>query len=239
MRHFVLTRSSYGPAWDIEANRRRLLITKAVTARLMAAQTTREWTWIVLLDERDPLLEERMAVFRSAAPRFVPIMHKADFPETPADRQRIAAADYQAPWREAIGPRDEQVISTRLDDDDGFATDALARYQRLAATVKGRAILMLPHGVRVWDGRYDEVWHDKNAMHSLVTPPGDEMCVYDYGHTKAHSIAKVYRPDALRAWLWVRHRDTLSDWRLARRPLNDRIRGAFPVDWGALAEAWG
>ncbi len=55
LRHFVLTRSAYGPAWSIEANRRRLAVTKAVTARLMAAQTTRVWTWVVLLDRRDPL----------------------------------------------------------------------------------------------------------------------------------------------------------------------------------------
>ena len=69
-----MTRSAYGPAWSLEANRRRLAVTRAVTARLMGLQADRDWTWIVLLDERDRLLEERMAVFAAAAPAFVPIL---------------------------------------------------------------------------------------------------------------------------------------------------------------------
>ena len=36
MRHCVLTRSAYGPEWTLEANRRRLALTRAVTAKLMA-----------------------------------------------------------------------------------------------------------------------------------------------------------------------------------------------------------
>ena len=57
--------------------------------------------------------------------------------------QRIAAADYKAPWRSVI-PTDDTVLMTRIDDDDGFATDALARIQ--ATKVTGRTALMLPDG---------------------------------------------------------------------------------------------
>ena len=39
MRFYVLTRSAYGPAWDLDANRRRLAVTRAVTAAAMRAQT--------------------------------------------------------------------------------------------------------------------------------------------------------------------------------------------------------
>jgi hypothetical protein len=39
VKHFVLTRSAYGPEWSVEANRRRLEITRAVTAASLAAQT--------------------------------------------------------------------------------------------------------------------------------------------------------------------------------------------------------
>ena len=74
MRHFVLTRSVYGPEWSDEANARRLTITAAVTARLMAAQTTRDWTWVVALHPDDPLLELRREVFRAAAPAYREIL---------------------------------------------------------------------------------------------------------------------------------------------------------------------
>ena len=136
MRHYVLTRSAFGPAWDLDANRRRLAVTRAVTAPLMAAQTARAWTWVVLLDERDPLLAERMALYRASAPAFLPLVWR---PEVEGNPSRIAAADYRAPWRSMLGPADDQVLTTRLDDDDGFAPDALARYQAAARRLRRAA----------------------------------------------------------------------------------------------------
>lgn len=238
MRQYVLTRSAYGPAWDIEANRRRLAITRAVTARLMAAQTTRDWLWIVLLDQRDPLLAERLAVYVEAAPLCVPLIWTPEnVPPEGKARQRIAAADYQAPWRSLI-PCDDLALMTRLDDDDGLAPDALARYRAAGRKLKRRTALMLPMGIRVWNGRYTVVRHESNAMHTLVTPKGDGLCVYDYGHTKVRRTVRVERVDQKPGWLWVRHRDTISGYREGKRPISDYIRRTFPVDWKALEAAW-
>src|SRR5690606_2130130 len=106
VRQYVLTRSAFGPAWTPGSNRRRFRVTRAVTARTLAAQTLTDWTWIVLLDERDPNLRDRLALYGDSAPRFVPIVWTPpDFPR-PArlKKQRIAAADYKAPWREYVGP---------------------------------------------------------------------------------------------------------------------------------------
>jgi hypothetical protein len=242
VRHAVLTRSAYGPAWDAEANRRRLEVTRAVTARLMLAQRACDWTWVVLLDERDPFLAERLGLYRSSAPRFVPIVWTP--PEEPVaipasvSVQRIAAADYRAPWRQAVGPADDQVLMTRLDDDDGLAPDALVRYQAAARRVRRRSILMLPIGVRVWNGRQTRVRHERNAMHTLVTPPGDDLCVYDYGHTTVRRVAPVITVDLAPGWLWVRHRDTISGYRQAERRITPTLRRLFPVDWDALEAGW-
>lgn len=248
MRHYVLTRSAYGPAWPLEANRRRLDVTRAVTAPLMAAQTNRDWAWIVALDPRDELLDERKAVFATAAPTFLPLLWTP--PQSPKaapwDRhggatntvQRIAASAYRAPWRDIIGDRSDRVLTTRLDDDDGLATNAIARYQAAARRAKGRTILMLPSGVRVWRGLYADVRHLRNAMHTLVTPPGDAMLVYDYGHAKCDRAAPVHMVDQQWGWLWVRHRDTISGYRRAERPITPAVRAAFPVDWAALRAAW-
>jgi hypothetical protein len=243
VRHFVLTRSAYGPAWDLAANRRRLAITRAVTARLMARQTSCDWTWVVLLDPRDSLLRDRVALYRDSAPSFVEIMWEPPpagvAPRTATNlrlRQRIAAADYRAPWRDAIGSTDAVVLTTRLDDDDGLAPSAIARYQRSAPAT--RAALMMPVGIRVWRGRYELVRHERNAMHTLVTPPGDAGTVYDYGHTKVASAAPIVMVDEDPGWLWVRHRDTISGWRRATAPITPSVRSMFPADWDALKEAW-
>lgn len=247
MRHYVLTRSAYGPEWTLDANRRRLEVTRAVTARLMAAQSG-SWTWVVVLDERDPLAEERRALFTASAPVCNIITWRPPARPKPApwDRhaaqtttvQRIAYEAYRAPWSSAM-QRDGMVLQTRLDDDDGLAPDAIVRYQAAAAHCRRRTILMLPQGVRVWQGRYSTVRHDRNAMHTLVTQPGDMGTVYDYPHAECHSDrrargAPVLFVDDRWGWLWVRHPDTISGYRRAEHPLNARVRAAFPVDWAAL-----
>ena len=249
MRHFVFTRAVYGPSWDLEANRRRLDVTQAVTARLMAAQTNRDWAWVVALDSRDELLAERQAVFAAASPTFIPLVWTppGDPKAAPWDKQgakantvqKIAATAYRAPWRKAAGiSPDERVMMTRLDDDDGLAPDALVRYRRAALRTSKRTILMLPSGVRVWRGQYSDVRHLRNAMHTLVTPPGDGTCVYDYGHAKCDKAAPIVMVDQQWGWIWVRHRDTISGWKRADAPITRAVQQAFPVDWAALRKAW-
>lgn len=244
MRHFVLTRSAYGTEWTPEANRRRLAVTAAVTARLMAQQTNPDWTWIVLLHSRDPFLEKRLALFTAAAPAIVPIYWEPrDLAAAPWDRhggstsrvQQVAATAYRAPWADALGDRQQLTLMTRLDDDDGLAVDALERIAAAARGVTERTALMQPIGFRVWDGRYSRVRHDTNAMHTLATPAGDELVVYDYGHRRVAEVAPVVTVDEEPAWLWMRHRDTISGWKKADRPITNDLRRLFPIDWSAVA----
>lgn len=243
MRLYVLTRSAYGPAWSLDANRRRLEVTRAVTARLLAAQTDRDWTWVVLVDERDPLRAEREALVAASAPRSRVIPWSPPPAPLPAawDRhgartntvQRIAAEAYRADW--GI-PHDEAVVQVRLDDDDGLIPTALARYRE--ATRPRREVLMLPRGIRVWRGRYSVVRHECNAMHALVTPPGDTLSVYAYGHTNVARVAPVRMLSPELGWIWVRHGDTISGHRKADRGLTAGVRQMFPVDWKALDTLW-
>lgn len=251
MRHFIFTRAVYGPSWDLEANRRRLDVTQAVTARLMAAQTSRDWAWVVALDSRDELLAERQAVFAAASPTFIPLIWTptGDPKAAPWDKhgttanilQRVAAEAYKAPWRQAAGiTPDEPVMMTRLDDDDGLRPDAIARYRRAASRVRKRSILMLPKGVRVWRGQWTEVTHNQNAMHTLVLPSGGPGTVYDYPHATCHTKgnAAIVMVDYEWGWIWVRHRDTISGWKRADALITRDVRQAFPVDWAALQKAW-
>lgn len=244
MAHFVLTRSAYGAEWSLEANLRRLEVTKAVTARLLMQQTTRDWTWVVLLHSRDPFLEKRIQIYSTAAPSFRPIFWEPrELAAAPWDPngartsrvQQVAATAYRAPWASKLGDRSGLTLMTRLDDDDGLAVDALERTQHAAAGLEQRTILMQPIGFRVWDGRYSRVRHDTNAMHTLVTPAGDDLVVYDYGHRRVAEVAPVVVVDDEPAWLWVRHRDTISGWKKADRLITNDLRRLFPIDWAALA----
>jgi hypothetical protein len=271
MNHFVLTRSAYGPEWTPEANARRLALTNAVTIPLMAQQSTRDWTWLVLLDPRDALLEERLWAYRNVQQTGIAVIPLLWWPEdvapAPWDRnaarttrvQQVAATGYMAPWREEI-PTESRALMTRIDDDDGFALDALERFQRAAADVPddARRILVLPQGFRVSNGRYVRVVHPANAMHSLVTPAGDELCIYDYGHTQIarggyvdlrrrevfdsgriapseDAPAPVTFVDDAAGWLWVRHGDTISRDVPAPMPISRGLREMFPIDWSVLA----
>ncbi len=250
MRQYVLTRSAFPPAlWSLADNRARLAVTRAVTAPLMAAQTLRDWTWIVLLDPRDPLLAERVATYEAAAPTFCPLLWTA--PDERRDRrprQALAADAYHgAPWRSLVGPADDTVLLTRIDDDDGFAPDALGWIREAAEGIAERTILVLPSGVWLSRGAYVDVIHRRNAWQTLVTPPGDEGCVYGYPHTKP--IAPVRMLERRWGWVWVRHEASISGrsfprgymapgWRGNPRPIPREVRQAFPLDWPALARVW-
>lgn len=237
MRHYVLTRAVYGPTWPLDENLRRLQLTRAVTAASLRAQTARDWTWVVLVDPRDPLLQARLELFRSAATTVQVLLWEGEG----ADRADIAFRAYhEPPWRALLEPRDDLVLQTRLDDDDGLESHALELVQRVAPhTRESQAAIVLPRGIRVWNHQFTVVYHKRNAMHTLVTRPGVETVVYDYPHVKVHRAAKVHLVDGGFSWLWVRHRDTLSDWRQALHPIGGRVRQLFPaVDWAHLEAMW-
>lgn len=273
MNHYLLTRSAYGPEWSREANERRFAITDGVTINAMANQTVSDWTWIVLLDPRDEMLELRRARYlavQQVGIRVVPLLwFTPDVAAAPWDRnaarttpaQQAAATAYRAPWREdGRIPVDQPALMTRIDDDDAFVPDALERIQRAAALVPegDRRILVQPRGFRVSNGKYVRVVHPSNAMHSLVTPTGDRLCIYDYGHTLVAaggyrdellgeapadppvvsgyaSPAPVTKVDDQAAWLWVRHVDAISRDLAGVRPISKQLRAMFPIDWSLLA----
>lgn len=227
MRLFVLTRSAYGPDWSLEANRRRLAVTEAIAIPTLRAQADRDWEWHVLLHSEDPLRDERMRLYETVG---VPVRFLLT--EARGTPQEVAMKGYKAPWRKGI-PRSLAAMM-RLDDDDGLASDALARLRPLAERTKARTALIFPIGVRVWSGRYTPVRHASNAMQTLVTPIGDAATVYDYLHRKVRSNAFVRLVDRRPAWLWYRHPDTISGWRMAQLPIDDWVRGLFPIDWSII-----
>jgi len=251
--HLVLTRACYAPdVWDDASNARRLEYTANVTVPSLAEQTV-PWTWVVALDIGDRLLVERRKVFRSAGaevdflevyPAPVRGGRRSSSDNTPAERVRVprlflSESLYDGDWlryRTPGGP----LITTRLDDDDAFACDALSRIQTAARLNAARPkILMLPQGVRISGRRFSEVTHHSNAMSSRYDPEGVEH-IYSLKHRNIQTQPHVMMVDDLPGWLWVRHRDTLEGFKYAELPLDElpaKIRDRFPSQtWDFLQQ---
>lgn len=234
MRHIVLTRSAYVPElWPLEANRRRLALLRAVTARSLARQTSRAWRWAVMLHERDPLRRERAAVVRDACPRAVILYDRG----AATTRDGLALRAYEG-WRGPLQSHQGRLLTTRVDDDDAFASDALARVRAAAerTPVGARTALVIPNGYRVWQGRASLVRHETNAWSSVLSPDGDPFVVFDVRHRQVREAAPLRFVDERPGWLWVRHPDTLSGEKAAASPIGPALRALFPIDWAALGE---
>lgn len=233
MNHYLLTRAVYFPGlWPLEANRRRLALFSGVTVRSLAAQTVRDWVWVLAVAADDELRGERLAAAEAAGVE-VRALEVPPLGER-ATRARAAMAAYRAPWAEVAGPGPR--LTTRLDDDDAFTPDAFARIRgRLGSWVPRRRVsLMLPVGFRVWGGRYTRVHHASNAMATLYTPEGDAATVYGFMHRNIAEHVEVLHVDQDPGWLWVRHPDTLSGWRRSTRPVSRGLIARFPIDWSVV-----
>lgn len=213
MRHYVLTRAYRSPAYPIEANRRRIEITRRVTARSLSCQGT-EWTWLVYIDPTDPLLDERLEAFRSAGMPVVPVA---------------------GPVQEYID-WSGSVLTTRVDDDDAFARDAFRRMHGAIRKRTPRTVLMFPEGHRVNAGMMQPIRHRRNAWSSLYAPAGDEVHIRQRAHPQVERIAPIRVVDRRPAWLWVRHQDAETGFRRAHHTLTDEVRALYDVDWPFVEE---
>ena len=205
---------------------------RRITARSLAAQTTKDWEWVVLLDRHDPFLKRRQRVVRS-----VGVPTRIFYTEGDGeDLQRDAALAYRAEWGSVVDSAHGHVLMTRMDDDDALAPNALQRVQEAWEWEPSdeRRVYIIPEGFRVWNGHYDPVRHESNAWATLATPPGDALTVYGYSHKRVENFAAVQLLEGEPGWLWVRHRDAMSGHRRAERPIDDELRARFPVDWRVL-----
>lgn len=235
VRHYILTRSAYGPEFPPQDNERRLRLLEGITAPSLRAQTTRDLTWLALIDPADPLLERRRLAFESAG---LPVIL------APAeDLERSGILDRpQGPWAQHI-TWDDDVLTTRLDDDDAFAPWAMERVQTAAARSRDRTVWTLPAGYRVV-GRYSYRIHWPLAQFvTLHVPAGDRATVYDVSHTAFADLGPMIPASEEPAWIWVRHRlmrsrvdvgshtKRMGRTERPRQRLTPALRAAFPVDW--------
>jgi len=238
MRVFVLTRAVYGMDWSVEANARRLAMFRAVTVPCIAAQSFRDFEWVLCVDRADPYRARRIALARTAGVP-VRVLYVSYDSESVQSRARVAANAYAAPWRDTIDSAFDATLTVRLDDDDALAPRTLRRMRNRAKLLDSYSAIIATNGIRMWNNQWEYVRHATNAMAGCFSPQGDARVVYDYSHKYVHVVVpNVVHIGGKPAWLWVRHADTLSQHRVAKRPMNDAVRAMFPgTDWDFLAKA--
>lgn len=238
--HYVLSRSAYPASYPLEANRRRLELTRRVMARSLASQTERRFGLVVTVDQADPLLGDRMDVLRSAGVPViaVPVNQKRDTGKvTPDGRLEGDVERPGGPWRRAIAAdtSDPHILTTRLDDDDALAIDALARIRAAAEGSPGQHAWVMPCGYRWHRSRVCPMTHTSNMFASLDSPRGPLRVVVEAKHNSIDEHWPVRFVDRVPGWLWVRHADARSGSRRAEGPLTPGVAARFDVDWSYLA----
>ena len=241
MKHFILTRSAYPPSYPVAANRRRLELLRHVTMPSLAAQTERRWAWILMVDPRDPLLTERLAVAGGAGVEVIPatVGQGPWTPPAPTTPDGRLAGDVAGPWHRVVAAAagsEPRVATTRIDDDDALSVDALHRVRAaMDAAQPGLTAWMLPVGLRYHRGRVQPMRHLAN-MFSTLESPGDPLhVVMEVKHNDITSLAPVRYVDNQPGWLWVRHEDARSGSRQASGPVTATVRRTLAIDWDWLA----
>ena len=213
MKHYVLTTSRRGPEYPLDANARRIALCRGITARSLAAQDG-DFTWIVYVHPDDPLLEERLDAFRSAGRPVATVANNADVARV-------------IDWS-------DDVLTTRVDDDDGWAGNAFLRLYGAIGRTRQRTGFMFPVGYRINEGLCERIVHRRNAWSSLFAPRGDQTHIRMVKHNHIHDFVRVQNIDMDPAWLWVRHQDANSLFRRANQPITPALRAMYPVDWELL-----
>jgi len=186
----------------------------------VAAQTLRDFRWIVYFDEDTP------AEFRARieACRAVAGFHPYFTPLFPGERWGISAREVLA----AEGRAAPWLLSTRLDNDDGLAVDFVARLQAaVAAAARRRAAFNLTNGV-VFDGRRAyALSHPSNAFASLLETWDGARTVSDYQHMHLAEQGPVIQVAGPPGWLQVVHGGNVSNKVRGRRVPPAALAGRF------------
>lgn len=241
MRSFIMVRAVYGPdQWTLEANKRRLELTKGITAKSLQSQTAKDWTLVVMMDPDDPMYDERLGVFQNCSPNTVVINWKSKvspgFSKATDLRSGVAASAYKGvDWGKEVESSVGNTLMLRLDDDDAMHPSVMKRLAVASSSLGKRSALIFPHGYRSFKGKVSKIGNPTNIMHCLFTPDGDDTHVYSYGHTKIKDIMPIISVNFNKpAWIYVRHGDAISGHRKADQEITEEIKSEFPIDWDLL-----
>jgi Putative rhamnosyl transferase len=225
LAHLVLTRFNVrwivGPH-DTDWLAHRFDLFERYCLPSMRGQTEQGFRWLVFFDESTP------EPYRSRVERYT------DWPAfTPCFIGPPSSEVYDAAIAAHLDGA-ERLLTTRLDNDDALARDAVERLQ--AAIRPGpREFLNFPDGY-VWHrGRLYAHSHPSNAFLSLSEPAAGFRSAWADPHEEAARVAPVRQLPGEPAWLQVIHEHNVSNRVRGRRYPADRVRASFALDLGPEA----
>ncbi|GAA3884260.1 hypothetical protein GCM10022243_56290 [Saccharothrix violaceirubra] len=163
----------------------------------VAAQTSRDFRWIIYFDPESPQwLKHRIAAHGDAY--------------TPIFRTQVSRADLVADISALFEVKGDELITTNLDNDDGLAADFVERLQAQPRRI-GRVAYYLGNGlVKSPEGLFAHVDKD-NAFASLREGWADPITCWADWHNRLHRHAKVLSLGGEPGWLQVVHGGNVSN----------------------------
>ncbi|MEM7644922.1 MAG: glycosyltransferase [Pseudomonadota bacterium] len=198
----------------------------------VAAQSTRDFRWIVLFDEETP------GAFRDEIGAL-----QADFPFDAYFTPLFPADGWRRCVAEVVAPTAPMLLTTRLDNDDALSVDHVARVQAAVGGPERRAWNVTNGLIRQGDGLW-QVTHPKNAFFSLLEPWGPEAvtaCAIPHMDLPDHvPVTQIGGPPG---WLQVVHGGNVSNKVRGRRVGPDMgaafggigLDGVRPPGWSERA----
>jgi hypothetical protein len=185
-------------------------------------QTCSEFQWVIFFDAETP------EPFRSRAELLRDARTHVIFVKT-------LSGDLIRETIRTLSSDVSQLITTRLDNDDGLALDAVSRLQENLRDSPDRYYLNVEEGL-ILSGKRLYLRRDRhNAFVSLVEPTGDSVeGVTSRRHTEIGFHAPVYQVGGGPGWLQVVHGENVSNKIRGLRihPSRvDRSRFSDRVDW--------
>lgn len=180
--------------------RERIDLFERYTVPSLAAQTLRDFHWIVYLDPKSPhWLKQRMAE------------HVANGSFTALYRERVLHDDLIADLRSVVPYQRGELITTNIDNDDGLAQDFVERLQRAdtgdverTALYFGNGLIKSPTALFL---RHDPV----NAFCSVREPWHDPMTCWSDWHNLLGRHMSTLEVGGPPAWLQVVHGNNVSN----------------------------
>ena len=190
----------------------------------LAAQTVRDFRWIVYFDEETPEpFRARIEACRRVAdfhPYFTPMFPGEHWP---VSVNAVLGQGRRPPW----------LLSTRLDNDDGLAVDFVARLQAAVSSAPPRQGSFNVTNGYVFDGRRTyALAHPSNAFASLVEPRDAARTVSDVQHMHLAEAGPITQIGGPGGWLQVVHGGNVSNKIRGRRVPPAGLAGRFPAALG-------
>ncbi len=232
--HYIITRfnlrsdassvRAIDPAWLD----RRFALFDQFCLPTIKSQTLLDFRWLLLFDSETPPSARRRIEELAQWKNISVIFMEAGAEDV--GRAAVLMAMQEPP---------DILLTTRLDNDDGLASDYVETIRRFC-DVSERTVLEFPVGYVWWEGRAYRDRQLRNPFVTLVEPLHTDSAptfstVYRGAHHESYKLGHVVEVSQEPGWLQVVHGGNLANRQRGVREPVSSLRGRFALDDALLA----